>query len=137
MKKYIKDFLFRGAVFAGLGPIVLAVVYKVNETCGVAASVSSSEACLGIVSTYLLAFVVAGMSVLYNIERLPLLASTFLHASALFVSYVTVYLLNGWIKPGHIWIFVLIFIGVYAVIWLTVLICINASVKKVNRGIRK
>lgn len=131
MKKYVKSFLLRGAVFAGLGPVVLAVIYAI-----VAENIEVSDVCLGIFSTYLLAFFVAGMSVVYTVEHLPLLAATFIHSLSLFASYLAVYLLNGWIAPSELWIFVCVFIPSYAVVWLFIWLGIRSSVKKLNERMK-
>lgn len=136
MKKYARSFIFRGVAFSGLGPVILAIIYKANEVSGVAYTLGANEVFIGILSTYILAFVVAGMSVIYNIERLPLIASTFIHAFMLFVSYVTVYLVNGWIKMQTMWIFALIFAVGYVVVWMIVWLSIRESVKRANRKLK-
>lgn len=56
MNNYIKSFFQRGLMFAGFGPVVLAIIYAVLEKSVNDFEVSGTDACLGIISIYILAF---------------------------------------------------------------------------------
>ncbi|MBO7274970.1 MAG: DUF3021 family protein, partial [Clostridia bacterium] len=98
MKSFMSDFVRRGLVACGFGPVVLAVVYLVLHKCGVVDSLSVSEMCTGIFSLAALAFVAGGLNALYRIERMPLMAAVTVHGGALYLGYLATYLLNGWLS---------------------------------------
>lgn len=68
---------------------------------------------MGIVTVTLLAFIAAGIGVVYQIERLPLLSATAIHAGALYLDYLLIYLLNNWIPRD--WAFIGVFTLCFAV----------------------
>lgn len=134
MKKFWKEFLFRGLICAAGGPLVLAVIYGILGATGAVESFSPREVCLGIVSITLLAFTVAGMTAIYQMEQLPLPTMILLHGGALYIVYILTYLLNGWLlrqlKP--ILVFTGIFVAGYALIWLIIYFVEKAKAKKLN-----
>ena len=87
MKKYISEFIHRGFMACGLGPLVLAALYFISQSKGLLQSISVNEVCLGIVSLTLLAFIAGGMNMIYQIERLPLMAAISIHGGILYISY--------------------------------------------------
>lgn len=135
MNKHIKNFLIRGMLFAGFGPIILGIIYMFLQINLPDLSLSGKEICLGIVSTYLLAFLQAGASVFNSIEDWPLAKSTFFHFLTIYIAYTLCYLVNTWIpfEPKILLFFTLIFIGVYLIVWLTVFITIKVTAKKFNK----
>ena len=90
IKRYYKDFLLRGMVAMGFGPIVLAIIYGTLGLSGVVESVSVAEMCIGIISITLLSFVSGGITILYQIEEIPLFWSIFSHGVCLYVVYAVV-----------------------------------------------
>lgn len=134
MKKFVLDFLHRGAVACGLGPIVLAIIYCVLGETSVVESLSVSEVCIGIVSVTLLAFIAGGMNSIYQLERLPLMIAIFIHGSVLYLIYLVTYLLNGWIKRGVVPLIVFssVFLVGYMVIWTIIYAVIRHRTRKVN-----
>ena len=63
MKKFMLEFIRRGLVACGFGPIVLAVVYLVlREHAGVQ-MLPVSQVCVGIISLFFLAFIAGGMKI--------------------------------------------------------------------------
>ena len=60
MKKYAKDFLFRGLAFGGFGPIILGIIYAILEGTLENFSLDGWQVLVAILSTYLLAFFQAG-----------------------------------------------------------------------------
>ena len=119
MKKWILEFLHRGLVACGLGPLVLAVIYLILRRYAGVETVTVDQLCRGIFSLTALAFLAGGMNVVYQLERLPLMAAIMIHGVVLYCGYLATYLLNDWLKWGRapILIFTLIFVFGYLTIW--------------------
>lgn len=134
MNKYLKGFLLRGMMFGGFGPIILGIVYFILSKTINEFSLDGLEVLLGIVSTYLLAFVQAGVSVFNQIERWSVPKSLFCHFGSLYAVYVFFYVVNSWIpfEWGVIGIFTAIFVVTYFIIWLTVYFVVKSTKKKLN-----
>ena len=134
MNKHLKNFLHRGLIFGGFGPIVLGIIFFCIELSGTQLGLGGGEVLMAIFSTYILAFVQAGASVFNQIEEWPLTKSLFCHFSLLFVVYSLAYVLNSWIpfEPVVLLIFCLVFVLVYFTVWLTVYFCVKAHTKKLN-----
>lgn len=135
MKKFWKDFLFRGLLCAGGGPVVLAIIYGILGATGAVDAFSPKEVCMGILTITLLAFVAAGMTAIYQMEQLPLPTMILLHGAALYIAYILIYLLNGWLKQQllPIAIFTAAFVAGYAVIWLIIYLVEKSKAKKLNK----
>lgn len=138
MSKYVKYFLHRGLIFGGFGPIILGVIYAIISYSHVDFSLSGKDVLIGIVSTYLLAFVQAGSSVFNQIEEWPLTKSLLCHFSSIYLAYVLCYIVNSWIPfdPMVIVVFSAIFAITYLIIWLTVYFIVKNTQKKLNSKIR-
>ena len=138
MNKYVKEYLHRGLMFGGFGPIVLGIVCWIIHAKGAEMNLSGFEVFLAIVSTYMLAFVQAGSTVFNQIESWPLPKSLLCHFSSLFVAYSLCYLGNTWIpfEPKAIAVFFAIFVAVYFVVWITVYFSVRAASKKFNKKIK-
>lgn len=134
MNKYLKEFLHRGSIFGGFGPIILGIVYFILSKTLNDFSLNGTDVLLGIVSTYLLAFVQAGSSVFNQIEHWSTPKSLFCHFGSLYAVYVFFYVANSWIpfEWGVIGIFTLIFVVLYFIIWFTVYFIVKATGKKLN-----
>lgn len=135
MKKFWKEFLFRGLICASGGPIVLAIIYGVLGATGAVEAFSPREVCTGILTITLLAFIVAGMTAIYQMEQLPLPIMILLHGGALYVSYILTYLLNSWLQYSLIPILVFtgIFVAGYALIWLIIYCVEKSKTEKLNK----
>lgn len=122
-------------LLGGFGPIILGIIYVILQATLENFSLSGAEVCVGIVSTYLLAFIQAGASVFNQIEEWPLAKSLFCHFSLLYLTYVLCYLGNTWIpfEPVVILIFTAIFVSGYFLIWGTVYTIIKITSKRLNR----
>ena len=138
MNKYVKEFLRRGLLFGGFGPIILGVLYLVLSRTIDDFSVGGGEVFLGIISIYLLAFIQAGASVFNQIEEWGIGKSLLIHFSTLFLAYSGCYLLNTWIpfEPMVLLIFAIVFIVIYFAVWLTVYLIIRATRNKLNRQLK-
>ena len=134
MKKYVSEFVKRGLMAAAGGPVVLAIVYGIMGITGTVQTLTPAEVCQGILSVTLMAFIIAGISMIYTVESLPLGMAILLHAGVLYLDYLIVYLTNSWIpKDWHaIGGFTMIFVAGYATIWLVIYLCVRAKTDKVN-----
>jgi len=139
MKKFISEFIRRGLIASGFGPIVLAILYFILQMCGVIDYLTIDRVCIGILSLYALAFIAGGMNAIYQIERLPLMISILIHGSVLYISYLITYLLNSWLEWGPIPVLVFsgIFIVGYLVIWITIYSIIRKNTEKINHALKK
>lgn len=133
MKGFVKEFLKRGMLFAWGGPAVVAIVWLILGKTGQLEALRTGEAVLGVLSSTVLAFVAAGITVIYQVERLPKPMAGMIHLAVLYADYLTVYLLNGWIAPRVIVAFTLAFAAGFLLIWAAVYLTVSHSVKKMNR----
>ena len=119
MKQYILEFIRRGLVACGFGPLVLVVLYVILQKEANLEMLTVSQVCLGIVSLSALAFMAGGMNVLYQIERIPLMLAILIHGSVLYLGYLGTYLINGWLEwdMTPVLVFSGIFAGCYLLIW--------------------
>lgn len=139
MKKFMLEFIRRGLVACGFGPIVLAVVYLVlREHAGVQ-MLPVSQVCVGIFSLFFLAFIAGGMNAIYQFERLPLMLAILIHGGTLYISYLATYLINDWLERGIIpvVVFTAIFVIGYLVIWAVIYSIVKRNTKKVNEALKQ
>ena len=124
-------------MFGGFGPIILGIIFLIVSKTSANFSITASQILIGIISTYMIAFLQAGASVFNQIDGWSVPKSTFFHFLTIYIAYVGAYLLNSWLPFDLkvILIFTLIFIVVYLVIWLTVVISLKIVSKKLNRKI--
>ena len=134
MKKIVLEFLRRGLMACGLGPIVLAVLYLILQHQANLETLTVNQVCLGIFSLSALAFIAGGMNVIYQIERLPLMVAILIHGSVLYISYLCTYLINDWLEWGvtPILVFSGIFVLGYLVIWAIIYSIIKRNTEKLN-----
>ena len=139
MKKFILDFVRRGVAVFGFGPVVLAVLYYILYHRGILETLTVNEACIGILSLSVLAFVAGGMNAIYQIERLPLMVAILIHGGVLYIFYLATYLVNGWLDWGIIQlaVFTGIFVIGYLVIWLIIFSIIKKNTNKLNRRLKE
>ena len=128
MKKTALEFLRRGLTACGFGPLILAVVYLILRRAACVQTLTVEEVCMGIFSLSALAFLAGGMNVIYQIERLPLMAAAAIHGGVLYLGYLGTYLLNGWLEWGTAAI--VIFSGVFVVGYLAIWAVIYAVTKR-------
>ena len=135
MKKNILEFVRRGMTACGIGPIVLAILYLILQHQGRLQTLTVNQVCLGIFSISILAFIAGGMNVIYQMERLPLMAAITIHGGVLYISYLITYLVNDWLQWGvtEILVFSGIFLLGYIIIWLIIYSIIKRNTEKVNK----
>lgn len=139
MKSFWKDFLFRGMIACAGGPIVLAIIYGIIGATGEVTSLTPQEVCLGILTITLLAFTVAGMTAIYQVEKLPLASAILIHGGVLYATYLLIYLINGWLQKDLIpfLVFTGIFLLVYLLIWVIIYSVEKAKIRKINEMRKK
>ena len=139
MKRFVFEFLRRGAIASGIGPIVWAIIYMILLQVAEVETLTVNQVCIGIVSLTALAFLAGGMNALYQIERLPLLMAILIHGSVLYVSYLGTYLINDWLDFGVIPIIVFsaIFVVGYIVIWAIIYSIIKRNTAKLNEMLQQ
>lgn len=139
MKKAVLEFIRRGFIACGFGPLVLAIFYLILQRQAAVQTLTVNQVCLGIFSLYALAFIAGGMNVIYQIERLPLMVAILIHGGVLYGSYLATYLINGWLERGitPILVFTAIFIISYLVIWAVIYSIIKRNTDKVNTVLKR
>ena len=139
MRKNILEFCRRGLIAGSFGPLVLAVLYLILQHKGILQTLTVNEVCLGIFSLWALAFLAGGMNVLYQIERLPLMAAILIHGSVLYISYLLTYLVNGWLARGvkPMLVFTGIFVLGYFGIWMFVFFITKKRTETVNEILKQ
>ena len=138
MKRNVFEFVRRGLVACGFGPLVLAVLYLLLQRQGVLHTLTVNEVCLGIVSLSVLAFIAGGMNVIYQVERLPLMVAILIHGGVLYASYLGTYLINGWLAWGMMPIlaFSVIFATGYLAVWAVIYTVTKKNTAQLNAALR-
>ena len=139
MKRFILDFLRRGSVACGLGPIVLAILYLILRQSADVVTLTVDQVCVGFFTLTALAFVAGGMNAVYQIERLPLMVAILIHGAVLYAGYLVTYLLNGWLEGGimPVVIFTGVFVVGYLVIWGIIYAITKRNTEKLNAHLQK
>ena len=139
MKKFVLEFLRRGLIASGIGPIVLAIVYLILQQTAAVETLSANQVCIGIFSITALTFIAGGMNAIYQIERLPLMVAILIHGGILYISYLVTYLLNDWLDFGvmPIVLFTAIFVVGYIVIWAIIYSIIKRKTAKLNKMLKQ
>lgn len=135
MKKFAGEFLKRGLLAAAGGPVVLAIVYGCLGTFEGVTALSPSEVSEGILSVTVMAFIAAGITAIYQTEKLPLAMAILLHAGVLYLDYLVMYLLNSWIPRDlpSIGFFTAVFVLCFAAVWLLIYLSIKLKTERINR----
>ncbi len=132
-KGFVKEFFKRGAMFAWLGPVIMAIVWKILQANGVIESLTPDQVLLGTVSVSVMTFITAGITSIYMNEGLPIAIAGLIHFTVMYIDYLGIYLLNGWILKENIWIFSVIYLAGFLVIWFSIYIPIKIRVNRMNR----
>lgn len=134
MNTYVKEFLKRGLMFSGFGPIVAGIVYLCIETSGIDLKLTAGTVFLAIITTYIIAFVQAGSSIFNQIDTWPKAKSLFFQMTSIYVVYMGGYLINNWIpfRIEVIIIFTSVYVTAYLAIWFTVYLITKNMTKKLN-----
>ena len=138
MNKYVKEFLHRGLMLGGFGPIIFGIIIFIVSKTTENFVLEAGEVFIGIVSIYLLAFVHSGASVFNQIEHWSIGKSLLCHLSTLYVAYSLCYVINTWIpfEPKMLLLFTAIFMIIYFVVWGVVYFTIKATSKNFNAKLK-
>ena len=139
MKKFVLEFVRRGFIATGLGPILLAIVYLILKQSAAIDTLTVNQVCIGIFSLSALAFIAGGMNAIYQVERMPLMTAILIHGGTLYIGYLGTYLLNDWLDFGviPIIVFTAIFVVGYIVIWAIIYSIIRRNTAKLNEMLKK
>ena len=139
MKKMVLEFFRRGAAACGLGPLVLAVLYLILQKTGNLETLTGSQVCTGIFSLSALAFLAGSLNVVYQVERLPLMAAVTIHGVVLYACYLVTYLVNGWLEDGmmSLLVFTCIFAVGYLLIWAVIYCIIRRNTDSLNEMLQE
>ena len=137
-RKYFKDFILRGLVAMGFGPIVFAIIYGILGVCDLVNVVLVREMTLGILTITGLAFLAGGITVVYQIEELALSKAITAHGLILYLAYAVVYLTNSWLEEGIIpfVVFTVIFVIGYLLVWLVIYFVTKKGTDEVNKKLK-
>lgn len=139
MKKFFSNFCLRGLIAMGFGPIVYGTIMLILHLCNVDTTSNGLDIFKGILSTCIMAFIIAGISNIYQVESLSLMSKIMIHALSLYLVYLVFYLLNDWIVKDLkvIGIFSLIFFSGYIVIWIIIYIIERKKIKELNEKLKE
>ena len=139
MKKFVLDFLRRGLIALGIGPIILAIVYLILKQSAAIDTLTVNQVCIGIFSLSALAFIAGGMNAIYQIEKIPLMVAILIHGGILYISYLVTYLLNDWLDFGAlpIIVFSAVFVVGYIVIWAIIYSIIKRNTDQLNKMLKQ
>ena len=82
--KYLKSFIMRGLTAAWGGPVILAIAYLILEKVGAIEALTVPQVVLAILSMTVMAFIAGGISIIYQVERLPMAIATIIHMAVLY-----------------------------------------------------
>ncbi len=139
MKKLAAEFIRRGLIACGFGPLILAVLYLILQRCNALETLTVNQVCTGIFSLYALAFIAGGLNVLYQLDRLPLSMAILIHGGVLYLSYLCTYRINNWLAPGPtpFIIFSLIFAFGYLAVWAIIYLISRKNTEKLNKMLKE
>lgn len=139
MNKYVKEFFKRGLMFGGFGPIVVGFVMMLIGFSGQTIELEGYQWFIAIVSSYLLAFVQAGITVVEQIDEWPTIKSLLIHLATIYGIYLVTYLVNNWIPFN--WLVIVIFSGAvivgFLLIWGITAYIVNKTTKRLNQSLAK
>ena len=139
MRQNVLEFLRRGLVAAGFGPLILVAVYLILQGRVGVETLTVRQVCLGILSLTALAFLAGGMNVVYQVERLPLMAAIAIHGGVLYVGYLATYLVNDWLEwgPKPMLVFTGIFVLGYLAVWAVIYSATRRKTERINEILRE
>ncbi len=134
MNKYFVSFLQRGIAFSGFGPIVAGIIFLILSFTVEDFSLSGEQVFVAILSTYVLAFIHAGVSAFWQIEHWSFPRTLACHFLCIYAAYLLCYTVNSWIpfETVAILIFTALFAVAYVVVWLTVYLIVKSVSKRIN-----
>ena len=100
-------------------------------------SLTGGEVVTGIFSSTLLAFIVAGITVVHTVDKLSTFLAALIQGVVLYIDYILLYLFNGWLQSSlkPIMIFTVCFVLGYLIIWAIVFVLTRKCTKKLNESL--
>jgi len=135
-KNFMKDFGKRGMLFAWLGPVILCIVWYLLNRNGVVPELSIPVIIQNILTILFMAFIAAGISAVYTVEKLPYAMASLIQMAVLYFDYMIVYLFNGWLPVSALPVFSLIFFVGFAVIWFIIYLSIKRATGRMNSKLK-
>jgi len=132
MKEFWIKFLKRGFMAAWTGPLVVSIVWACLGSAGVIESLEGHTVLMGVVSGIIIAFIAAGINVIYEMEQIPRAMAILIHMAVLYLDYLVIYLLNDWLAVKNIGWFTLIFVVGFLAIWAIILLIIRKQTGRMN-----
>lgn len=135
---YIKKFILRGLFGITLGVFINQFVYLILALQGDVVSISSDIIITQFVISSVVGFYSAGISVVFNVEEWSILRQTVTHFIAMLV-YFPIAIYAGWMPTTLLGraLFILNYIVVYVVIWLSVRRYWANKAKELNAELHK
>ena len=135
MKYFWKEFFKRGSSMAFVGPVIMAIVYLCIDS---AELLAANEVSLGIITSTIMAFIAAGITAIYTVEKLPVIKAVLLHGIVLYADYLALYLINDWMEQSltTIAVFTGIFVVGYALIWGFIYFMTRKRTEKINQQLK-
>ena len=137
MKKFWLEFIKRGALFSWIGPVIVCIVWACLKGSGVVEMLDVNTVILAVISSMLMAFVAAGITAIHQMEQIPKGMAALIQMSVLYIDYLAIYLINGWMPLNAVGIFTIIFVACFAIIWAIIYLTVRHSVKKLNSQLGK
>ena len=139
MNGFWKNFFLRGLTCCGFGPLTLSVIYFILGASGAVTEILPQKAAVEILSITLMAFIIAGMTSIYQAEKLPLPIRIGIHCLTLYCAYLLVYLFNGWLASdaAALITFSIVFFAGFAGIWAIIYLVNRKKIKKLNEALKK
>ena len=137
MKNFWISFVKRGMVAAWGGPAILCIVWACLWHADMMQKLEMGEAILSVASSLVMAFIAGGISVIYQLEQLPKAMAALIQMAVLYVDYLGIYLLNGWLPLNAIPVFTLIFAAGFAAISAMIYLYVKRTVSDLNEKIKK
>ena len=137
MKGFWKEFFLQGLMVSAGGPVVLAVIYGILGATGIIQILTPAEVCTGVLSITVMAFIAAGITAIYQSERIALPYAIAIHAAVLYADYLIMYLLNNW-TPKNVTaygIFTAIFTVGFGVVWIIIYCITKAKINSLSKNL--
>ena len=132
MKKFWLEFVKRGMMAAWGGPVILCIVWACLQKAGVVTTIDVNTVIMAVISSLIIAFVAAGISVVHQMEQLPKSMAVLIQMAVLYLDYLILYLLNGWLPVKAIGIFTILFVVGFLIIWAIIYMTTRNIVNKIN-----
>ena len=128
-------FIRNGLLACGFGPIIWAIVYFFLEKNGVVEILTVRKVIVEIITVEFLAFIAGGINIIHKIERIPLMLGIAVHGIVLYLDYVIIYLLNGWLDSAitPFLVFTACFFVGYAIVWVIIYFVTKKNANRLNQ----